>query len=64
MDTTGVEERLLNASVYIKNALLELQNVPCRCTNGNYCNRCYLVDNTKNLRGCINDEIGKLLNSE
>lgn len=62
MDKTGVEERLINASIYIKNAILELQNIPCRCTNDDYCDRCCLVDDTKNLRERINDEISKLLN--
>lgn len=62
MDIVGVEERLLNASIYIKNAILELQNIPCRCTDNDYCDRCRLIDNTKNLRECINEEISKLLN--
>lgn len=61
MKVTGVEERLVNASIYIKNAILELQNIPCECTDSNYCSRCMLIDDTKNLRACINNEITKKL---
>ena len=56
----GIErtsERLFNASIYVKNAILELKNIPCECTEDIGCWRCDLIDDTKNIRKSINDEI-------
>lgn len=61
MEVKGAEERLVNASIYIKNAILELKNIKCECNDDDYCTRCMLVDDTKNLKGCIDDEIRELL---
>lgn len=61
MKISGVEERLVNASIYVKNAILEFKNVPCKCTNNNRCDRCVLLEDTTNIRERINDEITKLL---
>lgn len=57
MIVEGIEERLVNASIYFKNAILELKNIPCECDKGDYCWRCCLLDDTKNLRNSINSEI-------
>lgn len=54
------EVRLINASIYIKNAILELQNVPCKCMEENVCDRCLLLSDTKNLRNSIDEEIEKM----
>ena len=63
MRVVETEERLINASIYIKNAMLELKNIHCKCSDTNYCSRCVLLEDTQNLRNLINEEILNLLNS-
>lgn len=53
----GVEKRLVNTSIYLKNAILEVKNIPCECKAGDYCWRCCLLDDLKNQRSCIDKEI-------
>lgn len=49
--------RLVNAGSYIKRAILEVKNIPCECTNDDYCWRCCLLDDLRNQRSCILEEI-------
>lgn len=60
MIVEGTEERLVKASIYLKNAILEVKNIECECTE-DYCWRCCLIDDLKNQRSCINKEINKRL---
>ncbi|MBM7836327.1 hypothetical protein [Clostridium sardiniense] len=55
----GTEVKLVNASIYIKKAILEVKNIPCECTNDDYCWRCCLLDDLKNQRSCIDEEISE-----
>lgn len=57
MIVEGIEKRLVNASIYLKNAILEVKNITCECKGGDYCWRCCLLDDLKNQRNCIDKEI-------
>lgn len=56
------ERRLLNASMYLKNAILELKAIPCECGK-EYCDRCCLIDDVTNARKEVDDELHKILKS-
>lgn len=55
----GTEKRLVNASIYLKNAILELKNIPCECSEDESCWRCDLLSEVKNVRKDIDDEISE-----
>jgi len=59
----GNEKHLVNASIYLKNAILELKNIPCKCTKENdlVCTKCALIDDIKNLRYDVNTEITNII---
>lgn len=59
----GIEKHLVNASIYLKNAILELKNIPCKCTEDNVldCAKCALIDDIKNIRHDVNEEITTLM---
>ena len=59
MEIKGTEALLVNASLYVKKAVLELNKIPCECTDDIECWRCDLISDTKNLRGCIDDTIAE-----
>lgn len=59
MIVEGTEKRLVNASIYVKNAILEVKNIACECTKDDYCWRCCLLDDLKNHKSCIDEEISK-----
>jgi hypothetical protein len=54
------ENRLLNASIYLKNAILELKAIPCECGE-EYCDRCCLVDDVVSVRTDIDDKLNEIL---
>lgn len=59
MITEGAEKYLVGASIYTKNAVLEVKNIPCECDNRVLCWRCELLDKIKNTKEIIDGEISK-----
>ena len=57
------EKRLVNASLYLKEAIFELKNISCECTKENdlMCTKCCLIDDIKNIRHDVNSEISKMI---
>lgn len=55
----GTEKRLANASIFLKNAYIELMTIPCECSEDEGCWRCDLLHEVKNVRKDINDEIAE-----
>ena len=63
LDIGVIEKDWINVSVYLKNAILELRNIPCGCTKENdlICTKCCLMDDIKNIRHDVNKEITRLM---
>lgn len=61
MEIKGEEKHLIVASMHIKNALIEIKKMSCKCAEGDYCERCTLVADTKNLKDCYDDVIRERL---
>ena len=61
MEIKGEEKYLIIASMHIKNALIEIKKMPCKCTEDDYCERCMLIADTKNLKSCYEDTIRERL---
>lgn len=59
MNMEETKTNLTKASIYLRKAISELKDIPCECTKDDYCWRCCLLDDSKNLRGCINEEISE-----
>jgi hypothetical protein len=57
----GKEKRLVNASIYLKNAILELKAIPCECNKGDYCNRCCLIDDVKNIKSDVEKALQEII---
>lgn len=56
----GKGQRLLNAGLYLRNAILELKAIPCECGE-EYCDRCCLVDDVTNLQKDIDKKLQKII---
>ncbi|WP_099192179.1 hypothetical protein [Tepidibacter mesophilus] len=57
-------KKRVNASIYLKNAILELKNIPCKCKEEDEnvgCNKCLLIEDARNIRADINKEISKVM---
>lgn len=51
------EQKLRNTTVYLEKALEELKQIPCECREEDYCDRCCLVDDVKNIYTDVKNEL-------
>ena len=63
MNIEETNKYLTNVSIFLKRAILELQNIPCGCTKENdlICTKCALLSDIKNIRHDVNAEISKII---